>query len=126
MIKSTYSTLYVAAERKGRRSECISLLPVATALRRARQVSAAGRLAQTRVAHELSRRRLCASAADADADSQANAGAYELRPLDALLPVAAGLCFDALPATATARSPRRLVLFHSKAYELLVLQYSLY
>ena len=49
-----------------------------------------------------------------------DANAYELRPLDTLMPDEAGLCFDALLATATARSPRRLVLFHSPPSELLV------
>ena len=71
-------------------------------------------------AHELSRWRLRAPAVDADANAQAYASAYELRPVDTLLPDAAGLCFDALLATATARSPRRLDLFD------LVFQYSLY
>ena len=67
-------------------------------------------------AHELSRWRLRAPAAGAHA--------YELRPLDTLLPDDIGLCFDAL--LATERSPRRLVLFDSQAYELLVLEYRLY
>ena len=71
-------------------------------------MSAGGRLGSRVSAHELAHWRVRTPEADADADSKANASAYELRPDDTLL------CFDALLASYTARSPRRL-LFDSPA-----------